>query len=131
MAKIPITPQLNRQDFAEAPSWITKLLYPLQLFMTAVLGALTNQLTYQDNFSCVVRKFTLVAGATDTLNTYSFPWPYTRQIVELSVFVTNGDGTYTPLYPQVSWNYINGQVVINGVTGLTPTKSYNFTIVVK
>ena len=131
MAKIPITPQLNRQDFAEAPSWITKLLYPLQLFMTAVLGALTNQLTYQDNFSCVVRKFTLVAGATDTLNTYSFPWPYARQIVELSVFVTNGDGTYTPLYPQVSWNYINGQVVINGVTGLTPTKSYNFTIVVK
>lgn len=131
MAKLPVTPQLNRQDFAEAPSWITKLLYPLQLFMTSVLGALTNQLTYQDNFSCVIKKFPLVAGATAADNTYSFPWPYQRQIVELSCYVTNGDDTYTPVYPQVSWNYINGNVVINGVQGLTPTKSYNFTIVVK
>lgn len=131
MALIPVITSLNRQDFPEAPDWISKLLYPLQLFMNTVINALRNQLTLQDNFSCVVKQFSLVSGATDTDNTFSFPANLGRQIVELNVFCTNGDGSYTPVYPQVSWNYINGQVVINGIKGLTLSKKYNFTITVK
>jgi hypothetical protein len=131
MAKIPVITSLNRQDFPEAPDWIVKLLYPLQLFMNTVLSAMRNQLTLQDNFSCVVKQFALTAGATDINNTFSFPANLGRTFVELNAYCTNADGSYIPVYPQVSWNYINGQVVINGIKGLTPTKTYNFIVTVK
>lgn len=131
MARLPVTTQLNRQDFPEAPAWISKLLYPLQLFITSVTGALTNQLTIQDNFSAVVQQFSIVAGISDTDNTFTFPCNLGRQVVEFNAYCTNADGSYTPVYPQVSWNFINNQIVINGIKGLTNTKKYNFTVVVQ
>jgi hypothetical protein len=121
IAQLPVIQQLSRQDFPEAPTWISKLLYPLQLFMTNVLNALRNQLTFQENFSCVIKQFSMVAGATETDNIYAFQWPIGRQVIEVSIYASNGDGTYTPVFPQVSWNYINGQVSVNAIRGLTAT----------
>jgi len=129
--KLPQTPSLNRQDFQEAPQWVSKLIYPLNQFMTAVNQVLTSQITLQDNVSCVVKQFSIVGGALDTDNTFSFPVALGRQIVELNAYCTNADGSYTPVYPQVSWNFINNQVVINGIKGLTSTKKYNFVVTVK
>lgn len=129
--KLPVSQQLSRQDFPEAPQWISKLLYPLQLFMTNVLNALRQQLTLQDNMSAVIQQFTITAGPLATDNIYTFPFTLGRQPVQLTASATNGDGTYTPIYLQVSWNYINQQIVINGMTGLTSTKKYNITVVVQ
>lgn len=99
--------------------------------MTSVYSALTNKLTLQDNLSCVVQQFSIVAGATDTANTFSFPCNLGRPIAELNAYCTNADGSYTAVYPQVSFNYINGLVVINGIKGLTSGKKYLFTVTVK
>lgn len=99
--------------------------------MTSVIGALRNQLTLQENMSCVVKQFALTGGAVHTDNTFSFPANLGRQIAELNAYCTNANGSYTPVYPQVSWNYVNGQVVINGIQGLTLGKTYNFTVTVK
>jgi len=129
--KLPLLTELDRQDFPDADDWITKLLYPLQLFMTSVYAALTNKLTLQDNLSCVVQQFSIVAGVSDTNNTFSFPCNLGRQIAEFNYYCTNADGTYTPVYPQVSWNFISGKVVINGIKGLTTGKKYNFVVTVK
>lgn len=129
--KLPLLTQLDRQDFPDAPNWITTLLYPLQLFMTSVYAALTNKLTLQDNLSCVVQQFSIVAGASDVNNTFSFPCNLGRQIAELNAYCTNADGSYTAVYPQISFNYINGRVVINGIKGLTTGHKYNFTVTVK
>jgi hypothetical protein len=128
--KIPVTTQLDRSDFPDAPDWISKLLYPLQKFMTAVYSALTNNLSFQDNVSCVIRSFSLTAGATDDLNTLSVPWTLGRQPLNVTTTCTNGDGTYTPVYPQLSWNLINNEVRINGIKGLTPGKIYRLTVMV-
>lgn len=129
--KLPVLTQLDRQDFPDAPDWIVNLLYPLQLFMTSVQSALTNKLTLQDNLSCVVQQFSIVAGASDTNNTFSFPCNLGRQIVELNAYCTNADGSYTPVYPRVSWNFISGNIVINGIKGLTTGKKFNFVVTVK
>lgn len=129
--KLPIQGTLNRQDFPEAPSWISKLLYPLQQFQNSVYRALTNGLSVEDNFSGVVRRFSVVAGAADTDNVVSFPCVLGRQIVEANVYCTNADNTYTPVYPQISWNLIGTNFVINGIKGLTPTKKYNFVVTVR
>lgn len=99
--------------------------------MTAVYSGLTNQLNLQDNFSCKIQYFSIVAGALDTDNTYTFPFAVGRQPAELNAYCSPADGNYVPLYPQVSWNFINNQIVINGIKGLTATKKYNFVVVVK
>src|SRR5258708_996957 len=127
MARLPVIQQLQRSDFSDAPSWISKLLYPLQLFMVNVIGALTNQLTYQDNFSCAINQLTFIAAASSDLNTFTFLWPFTRQPIELTMHITRTDGTYSPIYPIPSWNLINGSISINGIQGLTSGISYNIT----
>lgn len=130
MAKLPVTQQLNRTDFPDAPNWISKLLYPLQLFMTSVTNALTNQLTYQDNFSCAINQITFVAAASANLNQFQFIWPFSRQPIILMIHCTRTDGTYPAIYPIASWNLVGGNILVNGVQGLTTGISYQITSVV-
>ena len=129
--KIPVTQQLSRTDFPEAPDWIAKLLYPIQLFFTTVSTALVNQLTYQDNFSCTINYLTFVAAASADLNTFTFLWPYARQPIELTIHATRTDGTYVPIYPVPSWNLVGSNISVNGIQGLTTGVSYNLVTVVK
>ncbi|HWY34919.1 MAG TPA: hypothetical protein VNX68_09745 [Nitrosopumilaceae archaeon] len=131
MAKIPVIQQLQRQDFPEAPAWITKLLYPLQLFMTTVIGALTNNLTYQDNFSCVVNTLVFTAAASQDLNKFSFLWPYTRQPIELTMHVTRTDGSTPTIYAVPSWILVGGSIQVQGIQGLTNGAQYNIVTVVR
>ena len=131
MAKIPVQQQLSRQDFPEAPNWISGLLYPLQLFMTTVVSALTNQLTLQDNFSFTINELTFVAKAASNLNTFSFIWGKNRQPIELTMHVTRTDGTYEVIFPVPSWNLVGENIQINGIQGLTNTVSYRIVTVVK
>jgi len=129
--KIPIQQQLSRQDFPEAPDWISGLLYPLQLFMNLVVTALRNQLTIQDNVSCVINDLTFVAKASANLNTFSFLWELNRQPIELTMHVTRSDGVYEAIYPIPSWNLVGNSIQINGIQGLTDTISYKIVTVVK
>lgn len=130
MARIPVIQQLQRSDFPDAPDWISKLLYPLQLFMTSVIGALTNQLTVQDNFAVATNYLTFVAATSSDLNKFQFIWPYTRQPVALWIHATRTDGTFPAIYPVPSWNLVNGNILVNGIQGLTNGISYNLTTVV-
>ena len=130
MAKISVIQQLQRSDFPDAPDWLSKLLYPLQLFMTSVIGALTNQLTIQDNFAVATNNLTFVAGASDALNTFQFIWPYTRQPMILWIHATRTDCTFPPIFPIASWNLINGNISVNGIQGLTNGVSYSLITVV-
>jgi len=124
MAKIPVPQQLQRTDFPDAPDWIGKLLYPLQLFMTSVVGALTSQLTIQDNFSIATNSVTFIAAASADLNKLSFRWPYNRQPIVLWMHVTRTDGTTPAIYPVPSWNLVGNSIAINGIQGLTTGVSY-------
>lgn len=129
--KISQPTQLSRQDFPDAPNWITNLLYPIQLFFNNITNALQNNLTLQDNISCVINQITMTAGATDANNTAQFRYTLGRVPVEMSCYATRTDGVYDIIYPQVSWNLVNANIVINGIKGLTPSVQYNLTFVVR
>lgn len=96
-----------------------------------MVSALTNQLNYQDNFSCTINYLTFVAAATADMNQFSFLWPYNRQPIELVMHVTRTDGTYPPIYPIPSWNLVGGSILINGIQGLTTGVSYQIVTIVK
>lgn len=131
MAKIPVVQQLQRTDFPDAPAWISKLLYPLQLFMTTIIGALTNNLTYQDNFSCVINNLTFTATASADTNQFTFIWPYSRQPIELTMHVTRTDGVTAAIYAVPSWLLVGSNIQVNGVQGLTSGIQYNIVTVVR
>lgn len=124
MARIPVPQQLQRSDLPDAPDWVSKLLYPLQLFMTSVVGALTNQLTIQENFSVATNSLIFTAAASADLNRFTFVWPYTRQPIALWIHATRRDGTTPPIYPVPSWNLVGNNISINGIQGLTAGVSY-------
>lgn len=129
--KIQLQNQISRQDFPEAPDWVASLLYPLNLFMTIVISALRNQLTLQDNLSCVINDVNFVAKATPELNTLGFLWQINRQPIELTMHVTRADGVYEPIYPIPSWNLVGSSIQINGIQGLTNGVEYKIVTVVK
>ncbi len=131
MARIPVQQQLSRQDFPEAPDWISKVLYPIQLFMTVVVRALTNRLTLQDNFSFVSNQVNFIAGATPSDNVISFLWELERQPIELTMHVTRADGVYDIVFPVPSWNLVGDSIQINGIEGLTSGVEYRIITVVK
>ncbi len=131
MARIPIQQQLSRQDFPEAPDWISKVLYPIQLFMTTVVRALTNRLTLQDNFSCIKNEVNFIAGASPNLNILSFQWKLERQPIELTMHATRADGIYDVIFPVPSWNLVKDSIQINGIQGLTSGVEYKIVTVVK
>ena len=49
--------KLLKSDFAEAPKWFEKMLYPFNQFLDSVIGALRNKLTFRDNFYCEEKSF--------------------------------------------------------------------------
>jgi hypothetical protein len=128
--KLVLPQQLQRTDFPDAPNWISTLLYPLQLFQSRVVSALTNQLTVQDNFAAAVNQLTFVAATSADLNQFQFVWPYARQPISLVMHVTRTDGTYPTIYPVPSWNLVKGNIMVNGIQGLTNGVSYNIISVV-
>lgn len=57
MAKVRGIRKLLRSDFAEAPAWFDKLLFPFNQFLDSVIGALRGKLTFRDNFLCEIKEY--------------------------------------------------------------------------
>jgi len=51
MAQLPNQKRILKEDLREAPSWIDKLLYPLNSFMESVYFALNRNLNFQENIA--------------------------------------------------------------------------------
>lgn len=123
--RIPAIKKLLMEDFQDQQSWISKLLYPLNMFMTTVSNGLSNGLTIQDNMIAQVKTI-LVNGATPVT---SFSWHYsTKPIGCLPVAASKSDGT-AAANPSIQWVYSAGLINIQ-ISGLDPTKSYYITFYV-
>ena len=60
--KLPIVKRLDKQDLSgkgDIPAWVDTLLANINQFIEPVAKALTNRLSFQDNFLCQVKTYTL------------------------------------------------------------------------
>ena len=73
--RIESTNKIYRKDIPEAPSWLDKLLDPLNRFMDSCTTALRGRLTFYDNFYCEIKEFEFTHGVEQrvsfALKTYS------------------------------------------------------------
>jgi len=133
MAGVPSIRRILREDLREAPSWIEKLISPLNMFMDSVYTALNKNLTFGENIKGQIKSFTIEAGAASTDNVFEFPATISGpQGVILLAAVQQGT-TYTPLItsPQISsWSYSDNTVYIDSIAGLTAGEKYNIKVLV-
>lgn len=132
MAQIPPTKRLLTEDFKSESSWIGKLLYVLNNFMTIVTTALNNQLTVESNLAMELRLVTVVATPTyPIIFTCKFPSSRVRGLMVVNALqVTSGNYTPVGSAVYVDWTWDSGQVQIRNITGLTNGNTYQITLLV-
>lgn len=125
MAALPPIRKLYIEDYASQKSWIGPFLIILNTFMTAVVTALTKNLTLIDNTTSDVKYITLSGVPTAALPT-SVAW--TKTVVPLAVLVGNtrltSGGAFTlSSAVQIQWQMSadNKSLQVVNVVGVTPT----------
>ena len=128
MAELPPVKLVSREDIGpDAPEWIDKLLYPINLFMQSVYQALNKSLT-DANTRSQVRAFQLIGSATPEDNVYSYQTDYLitpAEVVLQKIERADGQNTIFTVAPYLSWNYRNGTFNVLAITGLSAGVRYN------
>jgi hypothetical protein len=129
VGRLPEIRRILREDIKEAPSWIEKLLTPLNSFMSVVYENLNKNITFRENIACQIKEMEF-----ETLATYSsLDWTlvqfkglsYKATGVLLMQLYEKAD-TYIPIKKAVSidWLDLNGSININYISGLENSKKY-------
>jgi hypothetical protein len=133
MAGLPTIRRIMREDFRDAPAWLDRLIYPLNLFLDSVYTALNKNLTFGDNIRAQIKTYQLTAGVASTNNAFTFTTTLARPQGVILLSVIQQGSTYVPLTEAVSipsWRSSDGVVYIDSVTGLTAGQLYNVTVLV-
>lgn len=128
---LPPIQRISREDVPEAPDWISRLLRPLNEFLSAMYNGLNNGLTLQENVACQIKAFTLTAGAAAANNTSKFPLTMKRKpqyLVPLSVNVSTVSDVRSGSASTFTWNYDGVNVNITSISGLTNGSLYTITV---
>ena len=126
MALLPPIKRFLSEDFPDQQDWIGKLLYPLNLFLGAVYGALNKGITWKDNISGQISTIP-VNGATPTVTFKSTSAAKPTAVWIGNVTLQNGNPSGITLPVTIDWTYSSGQILINNITNLNPAFTYNIT----
>lgn len=129
----PTYRRITDEDLADAPkgSWKGKLLYAYNLFIQQMIAGLSNNLTPEQNCISQTKTFEITGSATPASNMYSFATSYTyppagRDV--LNIQPLDGSSPVFTVAPYVSWQYVNGNFNVVGITGLSNGVPYTITI---
>lgn len=131
MAVLPPIRKLYIEDYPSQKGWISPFLLTLNSFMTAVVSALTKELTLVDNSTSDIKYITLSAVPTVD-SPASVSW--TKINTPVAVMVGNvqlEDGVFTLAGAvQVQWQMssTNKSLQITNVVGVTPTQTNQYTL---
>lgn len=130
---LPTYRRITEEDLNDAPkgNWKGKLLYAINLFMQQLYSGLSNNLTPEQNCIAQTKTFSLVGSSTPSKNIYGFNTTYNYNptgIDVLSLQPTDGSSAIFTVAPYVSWNWLNGQFNVIGISGLTDSVPYTVTL---
>lgn len=131
MASLPPLRRLTVEDYKNQSSWISRLLYPLNVFMQATFSALNHGLTFTDNFLGQWKTVTIKGNSPST----QFAWNYPASGAPMGVIVTSVRDTSTSpatvtTAVTCAWSYASGTISIDNITGLDSTRQYSITFLV-
>lgn len=133
MANLPASTsrRFNPSDYSKAPDWFNgRFLSQLNLFTDPVFVALSNGLTFSNNFNAQYYTITFKAGTTAASNAFNFQSTISGNPIEVikAQCVVTGN-LQTPIAPvDFSWYSTGGTVFVTSVTGLTTGTTYTLTL---
>lgn len=131
--QLPLFRRLTSEDLADAPKggWKEKLLYAINLFFQQIYTGLNNNLTPEQNCIAQTKTFTLTASSTPGNNTYSFVPSFSYLPLGydlLNIQPLDGSSAVFTASPFISWNFVNGNFNIIGISGLADGVPYQITL---
>jgi hypothetical protein len=133
MAGLPTIRRIMREDFRDAPAWLDRLIYSLNIFFDSVYTALNKNLTFGANVRAQIKSFQITSGVLATNNVFNFAATIGSVQGVILLSAVQQTANYTPLAAApviASWRSADGMVYIDSITGLTSGQLYNITVLV-
>lgn len=141
MARLPNQKRIMREDLQDAPSWIDRLLFPLNSFMESVYYALNKNITFNENIACQIREITFTTPSTygvgspvgvdfDEIRFSNQLRTVPQGVIIMQLNITNS--VDTPLYTAQSlhWYHDDGIIYIPYISGLSASTDYTLRVLV-
>jgi hypothetical protein len=135
MASLPPIKRISKEDLPEAPEWIDKVIYPINLFFDSVYRALNGRLTSPENIVGQVKEMrfqvipTYDGTDTDKWDIQKFQSTLgglakSLQLMQITEVADNGN--FVPIANDIfiDWEDENRIIKIHYITGLTASKKY-------
>lgn len=124
MAKLN-TQRFTVESFKEQEKWISPLLAGLNQFFGEIIQSYGNNLTVDENLSQEIKELKF---ANQTAN---FPIKFKAKIQKAPkclyvgyVYNQTDDSSVLSAAPYVNWIYVNGEIQVQSIVGLTADKTY-------
>lgn len=131
MANLPSIRLISREEIKEAPSWIDKLLSPLNTFMGSVYDALNRNLTFAQNIRCTIKelRFTTEADYVSADNFAELVFSTGLKVKAFGVTVQQLSKTASPSAvitapTSIDWTERDGEIHVRFVAGLEDSTAY-------
>lgn len=131
MGALPTIKRFLAEDFPSESSWISTLLYPLNLLLNTLYSNLNNGLTFQQNILSQVKTLSIIGSAPTT----TFNWGFQNVqapigLIVLQCLQTDAPAAVITAAVSVSWSYSAGVISIDNVAGLNSSHTYSVTFLV-
>jgi|TARA_R100000781_G_scaffold6971_1_gene6874 hypothetical protein len=135
MASLPPIKRISKEDLPDAPDWIEKVIYPVNLFFDSVYRAMNGRLTTPENIVGQVKDISFQVPSTydgtDTdkwtvLQFQSTLGMLTKGLHLMQITEVTATGNFAPIGKgiYIDWEDENRTIKINYITGLTASKKY-------
>jgi hypothetical protein len=128
--KLPQVQRILREDIPEAPSWIAKLLGPLNIFIDSLYAGLNKNITHDENIDCQIKELSFTTSATYSTGSWgSIAFKRTTKnkakgVILLEVRIDQSYFSPITSASSLSWQEVNGNIKIEFVSGLANSTSY-------
>jgi hypothetical protein len=130
VAKLIPVKTLRREDFQAQADWIGRLLQPLNEFMSAVQTALNRDLTVADNLRAQIAEVSITENQTYPLGIKLTLPNGALGLAVLRAYEKNNPSNTIGSAVWADWEALKGEVRLNGLTGLSASKSYKVVLLI-
>lgn len=134
--KIPSYRRLNKVDYEEKDQpLIERLSYTVNIGFETLYQALSNRLTFGDNFNGIIRTLKVSTDSNAALkgNNSISTSGITTQVngtIVLNLNNLTNPNVYPTVAPFISFTQGSGNISINNITGLVASTNYSLTVLV-
>jgi hypothetical protein len=133
--RLPNIQKILRQDVAEAPDWVLKIIGPINGFFEEIYVGLNRNITLRENIACniVDVQFDTSASYPSVFTSITIPSKL-RTVAEgvliLKISEKAENLTLITTATSLQWSAVEGGVRIDLVAGLAVSKTYNMRVMI-